>query len=58
LQLKDKKINENLIDRKIHEIETWTALLPSLQVGRYMDYLFGKGGSVVDTEKDHIGSKT
>ena len=47
-QQEDGKVNESLVDKKLHEIQTWTSLLPSLKVGLSMDRLFGIGVSSAD----------
>ena len=35
--------NESLINRKLHEIKSWTSLLPNPEAGQFMDDLFGLG---------------
>jgi hypothetical protein len=38
-----EETNESLIDRKLHEIKSWTSLLPNPKAGQFMDDLFGLG---------------
>lgn len=46
-QQEDGKVSESLINKKLHEIQSWTSFLPSLKIGQSMDRLFGMGVSAV-----------
>ena len=38
---KDGKVNGSLINQRLHEIKSWTSLLPSPKLGRFLDEVFG-----------------
>lgn len=47
-QQEDGKVSESLINKKLHEIQSWTSFLPNLKIGQSMDRLFGMGVSAAD----------
>jgi hypothetical protein len=53
LEAQDESVGMDLIHTKMHEIESWTGLLPDASVGRFMDGLLGSGGSLAGIRKDH-----
>jgi hypothetical protein len=53
LEAEDESVGMDLINKKMHEIESWTSLLPDASVGRFMDGLLGSGGNLAGIGKGH-----